>query len=275
MTKSYTFLPELYTVPVSPDRNFGFIKCKAMKHEYKVSGMTCEGCAASVQNLIKKVPGVKSVNVSLEDHNATIEMDTHIPLSRLKQAFEAFPKYSITEIENGHADQHHGPKDEDTRTFWETYKPILILFTFLTGVTLLVEFSSSTFHLMRWMNNFMAGFFLVFSFFKLLDLAAFASSYSTYDVVARKWYAWGYIYPFVELILGVLFLTNFHMLYVNAATLVVMGVSSVGVVQSLVKKRKIRCACLGAVFNFPMSSITLVEDLLMVGMSGLMILYHL
>jgi len=44
-------------------------------------------------------------------------------------------------------------------------------------------------------------------------------------------------------------------------------VSSVGVIQSVLNKRKIRCACLGAVFNLPMSTITILEDLLMAGMA--------
>jgi len=51
----------------------------------------------------------------------------------------------------------------------------------------------------------------------------------------------------------------------------VMGVSTVGVVQSLLARRKIRCACLGTVFNLPMSSVTLTEDLLMVGMAAAML----
>jgi len=44
---------------------------------------------------------------------------------------------------------------------------------------------------MRWMNHFMAGFFLVFSFFKLLNLKGFAESYSMYDIVAKHWNGWG------------------------------------------------------------------------------------
>jgi hypothetical protein len=50
-----------------------------------------------------------------------------------------------------------------------------------------------------------------------------------------------------------------------------MGFSSIGVIQSVVNKRKIRCACLGAVFNLPMSTVTIMEDLLMVVMSGMML----
>ena len=81
---------------------------------------------------------------------------------------------------------------------------------------------------MRWMRHFMAAFFLTFSFFKLLDVPAFAFSYSTYDVLARRWLGWGYVYPFLELSLGILYLVNIYPIFTNAATFVVMGLSTVG-----------------------------------------------
>ena len=78
----------------------------------------------------------------------------------------------------------------------------------------------------------MAGFFLVFSFFKLLNLRGFADSYSTYDIIAKKWTGWGYIYAFIELTLGVAFLTGFNPLLTNAVTFVVMSISIVGVLRT-------------------------------------------
>ena len=118
----------------------------------------------------------------------------------------------------------------------------------------------------------MAGFFLVFSFFKLLNLKGFAESYAMYDIVAKKWNGWGYVYAFVELALGIAFLTGYNPILTNSITLVVMAVSLIGVVQSVLNKRKIKCACLGDVFNLPMSTITIIEDGLMIVMSGIMLL---
>jgi hypothetical protein len=51
-----------------------------------------------------------------------------------------------------------------------------------------------------------------------------------------------------------------------------MTVSIIGVLQSVLSKRKIKCACLGDVFNLPMSTITIIEDALMIAMSGIMLL---
>ena len=121
------------------------------------------------------------------------------------------------------------------------------------------------------MSHFMAGFFLVFSFFKLLNLKGFSDSYSMYDIVAKKWNGWGYVYAFIELSLGIGFLINFNPILINGITLIVMTVSIIGVLQSVFAKRKIKCACLGDVFNLPMSSITIIEDSLMIVMSAVML----
>jgi len=126
---------------------------------------------------------------------------------------------------------------------------------------------------MQWMQHFMAGFFLVFSFFKMLNLKGFAESYVMYDVVAKRLPAWAYIYAFTELALGLAFLINFNPLITNSVTFVVMSISIIGVLQSVLNKKKIQCACLGAVFNLPMSTVTIIEDALMIAMSGIMLIY--
>lgn len=51
-------------------------------------------------------------------------------------------------------------------------------------------------------TSFMAGFFIVFAGFKLIDLRGFAQGYSTYDLLAKRWFNYGYIYPFIELFFG-------------------------------------------------------------------------
>ena len=89
------------------------------------------------------------------------------------------------------------------------------------------------------MRHFMAGFFLVFSFFKFLNLSGFANSYAVYDLLAAKWKGWGYIYPFVELGLGILYLINVAPFETNLITIVVLGFSRLGVIKSNLDKRQI------------------------------------
>ena len=241
-----------------------------MIHTYKVSGMTCGGCQAKVEGLLSKVPNVKNVTIDLGKGEATIEMDKHILTPDLKAVLQDFPKYQLTEFPAS-IQVVSEPLTEVTRSWLQTYKPILLVFGYILAITVLVEYSAGNFLWMRWMNHFMAGFFLVFSFFKLLNLSGFAESYSMYDIVAKKWAAWGYIYAFVELALGVAFLTGFNPVVTNTITFIVMVVSIIGVLQTVLNKRKIKCACLGAVFNLPMSTITIIEDALMIGMSLIML----
>lgn len=236
-----------------------------MVHTYQVTGMTCSSCEAKVKSSLLMVENVVSVEVSKDENSATITMDKHIPLDKLQKALPE--KYQINA-------QHHNELAEQAKGWLETYKPILLIFFYISTVTLLVQFANEKFDAMQWMRHFMAGFFLVFSFFKLLNLKGFAESYVMYDVVAMRLPAWAYIYAFTELALGIAFLVNFNPLVTNSVTFVVMSISIIGVLQSVLNKKKIQCACLGAVFNLPMSTVTIIEDALMIAMSGLMLFYQ-
>jgi prepilin signal peptidase PulO-like enzyme (type II secretory pathway) len=98
---------------------------------------------------------------------------------------------------------------------------------------------------------------------------AFADAYAGYDLLARCWRPWGFMYPFVELALGVAYLAHFQPMLTNAVTLGVMGFSAIGVVGAVLDKRSIRCACLGTVFQLPMSTVTIIEDVGMVLMAAI------
>ncbi len=149
------------------------------------------------------------------------------------------------------------------------YYPIFLIAAYIAGVATINNIQLEGIHWPGWMQQFMAGFFLVFSAFKLLDIPGFAKGYSTYDLLAKRWYAYGYIYPFLELSLGILYLTSWLPIFTLYATIILMGFSSLGVINSLRKKQKFQCACLGTVLKVPLSSITLIEDLAMVVLAAL------
>jgi copper chaperone CopZ len=243
-----------------------------MTHTYKISGMTCGGCQAKVQRLLSRVPGISKVTIELNKGLAEIQMDHHIQTSDLQEALRDYPNYQLSDHDSEQFHHSIAVDSEEKKSWWLTYKPVLLIFAYILVATGLIEFAvMDSFVWTRLLENFMAGFFLVFSFFKLLDLKGFADSYSTYDIVARNWKGWGYVYVFIELALGLAFLTGFNPFLTNAITLVVMTISIIGVLQSVLNKRKIKCACLGTVFNLPMSTITIIEDALMILMSGIMI----
>lgn len=241
-----------------------------MTHTYEVTGMTCTTCESKVKSELLKLPDVEEVDISKERNEAVIKMGRHISFQALQNAIaKAGTKYAITETGN-HAIEMN--TDEKAKTWFQTYKPILLIFFYITTVGLFLSIRNGNFFEMAFMNVFMAGFFLTFSFFKMLDIRGFAQSYKMYDIVAKYIPAWGYLYAFVELFLGISYATGFYPFAINIITLVVMSVSIIGVLQSVLNKRKIQCACLGAVFNLPMSTVTIIEDALMITMSLAMLL---
>jgi cation transport ATPase len=230
--------------------------------------MTCSSCEANIKSELLLIPHALTVEVSKEKQEAMIEMDAHIPFQSIQNAIaKAGTKYAVTELENNTSDEI-----ETTKSWFETYKPILLIFFYIVLVTSIIQFKNNAFNLMEWMRHFMAGFFFVFSFFKLLNLKGFAESYAMYDIVAIKVKSYGFIYPFIELALGIGFLLNINPFAINLVTLIVMSISIIGVLKSVFNKQKIKCACLGDVFNLPMSTVTIIEDALMIAMSGLMLL---
>ena len=233
-----------------------------MTHTYKIAGMTCGNCEANVKSSFLIVANVTSVEVSREKGTATISMEKHIPLATLQNALDK--KYTISSME-------HNESVEQVKHWFQVYKPILLIFIYLLLITVAVAFDQHHFDWMRAMNVFMAGFFITFSFFKLLDLKGFAESYRNYDIVAKYIMSWGFLYPFIELLLGFAYLTSYQPILTNVVTLVVMSLGIIGVLQSVLNKKKIQCACLGVVFDLPMSTITIIENSLMIAMSIIML----
>ena len=220
--------------------------------------MTCGSCEAKVKSSLLMLANITEVQVSKDTQSATISMNKHIALPTLQSALDK--KYSISVMD-------HDESAEQAKGWLATYKPILLIFAYITAISIIAALQNGNFNWMKGMNIFMAGFFLTFSFFKMLDVKGFAESYGMYDVVAKRIPAWGFTYPFVELALGIAYAVGFQPILTNLVTLIVMSVSIIGVLQSVLNKRKIKCACLGAVFNLPMSTVTIIEDALMIAMS--------
>lgn len=242
--------------------------------EYTITGMTCMGCVAKVKSTIESLSGVNKADIQLEAPQGKIEFNSTVNTSDIQKAIAEKGNYSISEV--NHTKENKAPtftETEEKKGIWETYKPLFLIVLFIAGVCVLAQYPLNSFSKMLWMRHFMAGFFIVFSFFKLLNIQGFAMSYRMYDIVAAKAKIWAYLYPFVELALGVAYLINFMPTVTNIVTIVVLGVSSIGVIQSNLNKQKIQCACLGDVFNLPMSTITIIEDVGMVIMAVAMLLY--
>ena len=230
---------------------------------YTISGMTCEGCVTRVKATLNTFADNVEVTlnppqVNLNNCNATLET--------LNKAISSAGKYLLTSSP-AKAEQPTQSNSSTLKSWLATYYPLLLIFGFILLVTYIVQINAKSSNVELWMMQFMAGFFLVFSFFKLLNLRGFVDSYAMYDLLALRFKPYGYLYAFIELGLGIAYLSGWQPVLTNWLTLIVMTFSSLGVIHAVMNKQKIRCACLGAIFNLPMSTVTIIEDLLMAAMA--------
>ncbi len=157
----------------------------------------------------------------------------------------------------------------------ESYTPliVIVLLILVTSVTIATkDYSVGIFSWSKLVEYFMIGFFLSFAGFKLMDLKGFAQGYSMYDLLAKKWFGYGYIYPFIELGFGLLMILGLWQKEVLIAEILVMSFSGIGVLLKMLKHEKFQCACLGTFLKVPLTKVTLVEDF---GMAALALLIFL
>ena len=231
-----------------------------MQFEYHIKGMHCAACIEKIKAALS--PHFTISELTLSPPVLKIEADRRPLLSDLNQYISLAGDYTLyTNAESPSAQDSHD------NVGLRAYYPLILIAAYITGVASINNLHAQGINWQGWMNQLMAGFFLVFSAFKLLDLPGFADGYSTYDLLARRWYAYGYIYPFLELSLGILYLTQWTPALTYIATIIIMGFSSLGVINSLIKKQTFKCACLGTVLKVPLSSVTLIEDMTMVLMA--------
>ena len=245
--------------------------------QYDISGMHCQSCVTKITNALEKLDAIESAEVTLSPPKAVVRLRDDIDDDRLISAVEKAGDYHARPASNdGDAQEPTtATAESSTEEPQESLYPLLLIVGFIAGVTILIAVRNETYAGRPMMNHFMAGFFIVFGFFKLLDLRGFANMYGTYDLVAKAVPPWAWTYPFVEVALGAMYLLDWMPLTTNVVTLILMLIGAAGVASALMNKRRIRCACLGSVLNLPMTTVTLVEDLGMAAMAAAMLILDL
>ncbi|WP_430927988.1 heavy-metal-associated domain-containing protein [Polaribacter marinivivus] len=238
-----------------------------MKHVYRVSGMTCNGCKNSVEKSLSEIENIKHVSVDLEKETVAIKMKQHLEVAVLQNVLSE--KFTITELKDNHTTKSVNAEAEEKSTIKQLY-PLFLIFAFITTAAVLININP--WNTSEFMLTFMGLFYVVFSFFKLLDVKGFAMSFSMYDPLAKTIPSYGLVYPFIELALGIFFLMRFQIVAALLITLVILGVTTIGVTKSLLDKKAIKCACLGAVLNLPITKATFIENTIMIVMAIFMLI---
>lgn len=168
---------------------------------------------------------------------------------------------------------HHQTSAWDLQKFTR-FLPLIGAFVLIITWATVRTFPLDTSHAWHsWMLDFMAGFFLLFGGIKFIDIQGFVRAYRKYDLIAKLFPAWGYVYAVLEVGIGVLYFTQTAIAVAHIATIVLLSSATVGVFQKLREKKGTTCACLGTFFNVPLTWFTLTENILMVGMAVGMLWY--
>ena len=227
--------------------------------------MTCEGCQNFVKQKIESIEEVINAEVSIERGTATINSKKTISKNILSKILGS--KYSVQTENNFKNIQKNSSK-------LKQLKPLILIFSYIITVTF-----SYTYYFeltpKRGMQIFMGLFFIVFSFFKFLDYKGFPDSFKRYDPLAKYLPFYAKFYPFLETGLGISYLLEFQILISIIVTILILSMTTFGVIKALFQKSQIQCACLGTALKLPMTEATLIENGIMLIMSSLLLLDYI
>lgn len=223
--------------------------------------MHCAACVNKIQTALSSVEGVYKVDVDLVSKGATITGAAHPDV--LIQAVKDVG-YESTIFDS----PQENSKTETVSQIQELF-PLFLIFFYITVFSIITN--RTNFQLDSFMYDFMGLFYIVFSFFKFLDYKNFPSTFSMYDPIAKIFPLYGWMYPFIETILGLFFLLRIQLFISLCVTITILGITTVGVTRSLMNKSNIQCACLGTALKLPMTKATFIENFIMIIMAVWMI----
>src|SRR5689334_23293450 len=109
-----------------------------MTHTYNISGITCSGCVAKVKSKLLMHPDITAAEITADGRDSTISMQKHVTVSELQEAIGRDSKYTIEEAtSHGH---HASQSIQKADSFFTTYRPLILVFAFITGVSLIVSY---------------------------------------------------------------------------------------------------------------------------------------
>ena len=216
---------------------------------------------------------IEAVEVDRDKGEAIIFMTNNIEISKLQNALPSKFLISEKEIDNFSVSSNKSTLEIDQeQSKLQQLKPLLIILTYISVASILMNYKN--WNSSEAMMDFMGLFYIVFSFFKMLDLKGFPESFRMYDPLAKRLPIYGRIYPFIETGLGLMLLMRYEVKIALIITLFVLGVTTIGVTKTLLDKKSIRCACLGTVLKLPMTEATFIENIIMIVMAISMLINY-
>ena len=219
--------------------------------------MHCKACVSKIEEAFYNIKGIEKVAVDLNNEMATIQGD-----AKIDKIINIIDDLGYTATLNNNSEI----KESNVIKLF----PLYLSFLYITAGSLIIN--RSEFILENFMYDFMGLFFIVFSFFKFLDYKNFPGTFKMYDPIAKVIPLYGWIYPFIESTLGLAFLIREQLYIALIISLIILVITTVGVVKTLMRKESIQCACLGTALKLPMTTATIIENSIMLFMTVWMLI---
>lgn len=174
----------------------------------------------------------------------------------------------------GHDDlrRHFGEKVPEPGA--TSYTPVLAVFAVAALIALAVDWLAMGAITVMALPTFIATAMCILAMLKLQDVEKFSTMFLNYDLLARRWVPYGYIYPFAELGAGVLMLAGVLTWLSAPVALFIGGIGAVSVFKAVyIDRRELKCACVGGSSNVPLGFVSLTENLMMIGMAVWMLAF--
>lgn len=155
-----------------------------------------------------------------------------------------------------------------------TYRPVIAIFASAFMMALAISWAAYDDLLgLRTFELFIAVSMTLLAVQKLQDIESFSTMFLNYDLLARRWVRYGYLYPFGEALAGVLMIAGALMWLAAPIALTIGSIGAISVFKAVyIDKRELKCACVGGGSNVPLGFVSLTENLMMIGMGAWMLL---
>jgi glutaredoxin len=217
---------------------------------------------------LKAVHLLKSAGYEVEDHHLATREETDA--FKAEHGVATTPQIFIGgERIGGHDDLRRflGKRVVDPKA--TSYRPVVILFamTALTALAASYAVSGNAFTV-RAAEWFIAISMVVLSLLKLQNVESFATMFLNYDLLAKRWVPYSYIYPYAEGVAGVLMVAGALTWLSVPIALFIGTIGAVSVFKAVyIDRRELKCACVGGSSNVPLGFISLTENLMMIAMA--------
>ena len=150
-----------------------------------------------------------------------------------------------------------------------TYTPVIALFSMTALMALAASCAAyGTPFTARAAEWFIAFSMAVLALLKLQNVETFSTMFLKYDLLAKQWVPYSYIYPFAEGLAGVLMIAGALNWLSIPVALFIGSVGAVSVFKAVyIDRRELKCACVGSSSNVPLGFVSLTENLMMIAMA--------